>query len=74
MHMRKKYLGTFNIRKRMLIGFVNFEISNHKGLYVRFSVIDTTVPMKERSIYFLYPVISIGCTKLLKLLASKIAF
>ena len=62
------------IRKRMLIRFVDFEISNHKGLYVRISVIDTSVPVKERSIYFLYAVISIGCTKLLKLLGSKIAF
>ena len=61
-------------RKRMLIRFVDFEMSNYKGLYVRISVIDTTVPVKERSIYFLYPVISIGCTKLMKLLASKIVF
>ena len=30
MHRRKKYFGTFNIRKRMLIRFVDFEISNQK--------------------------------------------
>ena len=57
----------------MMIRFVDFEVSDYKGLYVRISVIGTTVPVNERSIYFLYPVISIGCTKLLKLLASKIA-
>ena len=57
----------------MLIRSVDIEISYHKGLYVRNSVNGTTGPVKERSIYFLYPVISIGCTKLLKLLASKIA-
>ena len=73
MHRRKKNLGTFSRNKRMLIRFVDFQISDHKGMYVRISVKDTTVPVKERSIYFLYPVISIGCTKLLKLLASRIA-
>ena len=51
MHRRKKYLGTFNISERMLIRFVDFEISNHKGLYVRFSVIDTTVPVNERNLH-----------------------
>ena len=63
---REKY---FNLRKRMLIRFVDFEISNHKGLYVRISVIETTVLVNEWSIYF--------CTQLrsyyFKLLASKIA-
>ena len=61
MNRRKKYLGTFNISKRMLIRFIDIEISNHKGLYVRFSVIDTTVPVNERycntMLDLLYPVI-----------------
>ena len=48
MHRRKKYLGTFYISKRMLIRFVDFENFNHNGLYVRISVIDTTVPVNER--------------------------
>ena len=63
MHRRKKYLGTFNISKRMLTRFVDFKISNHKGLYVRISVIDTIVPVNERyctkyqMLELLYPVI-----------------
>ena len=73
MHRRKKNLGTCNRSKRMLIRFVDFKISDHKGLYVHISVIDSTVPVKEKLIYFLYPVIPIGCTKLLNLLTSKIA-
>ena len=48
MHRRKKYIGNFYISKLMQIQFVDFEISNHKGLYVRISVIDTTVPVNER--------------------------
>ena len=39
----------FNISKHMLSRFVDFEISNHIGMYVRFSLmIDTTVPVNER--------------------------
>ena len=53
----KKYFGAFNIRKRMLIRSVDIEISYHKGLYVRNSVKGTTGPVKERSIYFLYPAV-----------------
>ena len=48
MHRRKKYLGNFNTRKYMVIRFVDFEISNHKGLYVRISVKETIVPVNER--------------------------
>ena len=44
---KKEILGIFNIRKRMLIRFVDFEISNHKRLYVRISVIGTTVPVSR---------------------------
>ena len=43
-----KYSGTFNIRQRMLIHFDNFEISTHEELYIRISMILTTVPVKER--------------------------
>ena len=71
---REKYFGTFNMRKRMLIRFVDFEISNLKGLYVRISEITNlkglyvrisvigatcTVPVNEWSIYF--------CTQLYQL-------
>ena len=39
----------FNISKHMLSRFVDFEISNHIGMFVRFSVmIDTTVLVNER--------------------------
>ena len=48
MHRTKKYLGTFYIRKRMLIQSVDFEIFNHKELYVRISAKDTTAPVNER--------------------------
>ena len=60
MRKRKKYFGIFNIRKRMQIHFADFEISYHKGLYVRISVIGATVTVNETSIYFF-------CTKLYEL-------